>query len=693
MNRAAIQRAAVQNLTEAMSSSLPAKDVMQMVAEEICLLTGAASAALCLLTPNREMLDFVAASGENAEQIAGLRVRVADSLAENVILTGAPVVLDSSINVETGNLFDSFTTGSMDTLEHRSSTNAARFMTARPRSSATVPILRSGAIIGTLSALNKQPSSLYDLKNASFDNEDIELLNMLAEFASLAITVSDSARMVREQSRELAVLYDSARTVAGSLNVQEVLDSVLDAICARVEYHNAVLFLLNDEGTHLFIAAERGLSEEEREIQLSVDSGPAQQVLISGLPRLISNTEIEPDFENLSESSAALSAMMAPVRSRNETHGLIMINCLQRNGYNEEDLKLLSLVGLQAGIAIENAWQHEDTRRQAEQTSALYELSRRITSTLHVDLVPGYVADSVMNLLNVDKFALLLYDKEEDRLKPALLRGVQQEQFLIGSSHRGDGISGWVLEMQTPQAVANVAADARNRTSPIDQADIASTLCVPMHVGEEVIGVIHAMSSKRRLFTVAEMELLYTIANQAAVAMVNAMHYQEARSKSLEMRRYIRRIAHALGSAMQDKDMPKLLTDLAVEIMRSDRCALYRLEGDSLHLEAACRFRNSLPPDETVPLGQGLSGWVARRGQSLLLSTLIEDPRARWHHWLHRDNLTSYMGIPLKAGHRTVGVLEVFTTDPRVFTKEEAQLLSTFARRARVVEKLALQPA
>ena len=200
------------------------------------------------------------------------------------------------------------------------------------------------------------------------------------------------------------------------------------------------------------------------------------------------------------------------------------------------------------------------------------------------------------------------------------------------------------------------------------------------------------MSSKRRLFTVGEMELLYTIANQAAVALVNAMHYQEARTKSLEMRRYIRRIAQALGSALDGQELPKLLTDLAVEIMRSDRCALYRLDGDTLHLEAACRFRNSHPPDETVPIGQGLCGWVARRGQSLLLESLDEDARAQWHTWLHRENLTSYMGIPLKSGHRTVGVLEVYTLDPRVFTKEEAQLLSTFARRARVVEKLALQP-
>ncbi len=303
----------------------------------------------------------------------------------------------------------------------------------------------------------------------------------------------------------------------------------------------------------------------------------------------------------------------------------------------------------------------------------------------------NFVADSVLNLLKVDKFALMLYDSREDRLVTRLARNVDPEVFGAVKPRMGQGIAGWVYEWQTPQAVSDVAADARNRSAPIDQAGVASTLCVPMHVGEDVIGVIHAMSSKRRLFTVAEMELLYTIANQAAVAIVNAMLYRDARSKSHEMRRYFLRIAHALGSALDEQDMPRLLADLAVEIMRADRCAVYRVEGEELRLQAASHFRAAVPPDPSVPIGQGLCGWVAKRGQSLALPSLEADPRSRAHAWLNRDRLASYLAVPLKAGRRTVGVVEIYTQEPREFSQEEVQLLSTFARRARVAEKIALE--
>jgi GAF domain-containing protein len=187
------------------------------------------------------------------------------------------------------------------------------------------------------------------------------------------------------------------------------------------------------------------------------------------------------------------------------------------------------------------------------------------------------------------------------------------------------------------------------------------------------------------------MELLYTIANQAAVAIVNAMLYQDARSKSYEMRRYFRRVAHAIGSALEEQDLPQLLADLAIEIMRADRCAIYRVEGDELRLQATSHFRSSVPPDAAMPLGQGLGGWVARRGQSLVLANLDEDSRSRAHSWLNRDKLVSYLAVPLKSGRRTVGVVEIYTLEPRDFSKEEVKLLSTFARRARVADRMALE--
>ena len=670
MERAAALRAAIRRLTEALSVPLPASEIHQIIVEEARRITDAAGAALCLLArEDRAMLDWVAAASDNAEELVGLRVKVADSLFESVLEQGRPARFDARLG-------DSMAT-------HGSHP---------PRTAAIVPILRDGKPTGALTVLNKSGETPETAP--AFDDTDIDTLQTLAEIASLARKVEKTARTAREQSRELAVLYDAAKTVAGSLNVHQVLDSVLEAICTHVEYHSAVLFLLNDERTHLFIAADRGLTEEERAVQWGMNQGLAARVLDSGLPALIRDTEQETDFPTISEGSTDLSAMFVPLVSREEMHGLIVVTSQQRNAYTKGDLNLLSAVGMQAGIAIENAYLYEDAQRRTEEATALYDLSQHVNATLQLDRVLNFVADSVLNLLKVDKFALMLHDKKEGRLVTRVTRNLDAEAFAtirpkVGEGI-GEGIAGWVFEWQTPQAVSDVTADPRNRTAPIHLFGIASTLCVPMHVGENVIGVIHAISNKRRLFTVAEMELLYTIANQAAFAIANATRYNEARLRSQEMRRYFQRVANALGSSLDAQDLPRLLADLALEMMQVDRCAVYQVEGEDTRLVAASHFRSSALPDASIPLGQGLTGWVARRGQSLMITELEADSRSQAHNWLKRDKQASYLGIPLKLDRRTVGVIEIYTQEPREFSPDEVRLLSAFARRARLADKLVI---
>lgn len=684
MSRGAMLRAAIRHLTDAITSLTHVRDIQQMVVEEARRLTDASSAALCLLTSERDMLDFVAVAGENAEEILGLRIRVADSLSEQVLEKAEPLLLDRRTPLETGDLFAETEEGEIPSrVSPRWVSNEP---TSGPRSAVVVPIRMEGRIVGTLSALNKVDSSSGFSPFPAFDSEDADTLTLLADLVSLAQKFEKTARAEREQRRELAVLYETAQSVSSSLNVQDVMENVLESICGRLEYHTAALFLLNDDRTHLFIASERGLTVEELDVQLSVEEGLPARVLQTGNPVLIPDTEIEPLYLDLSDRAHALTVLSAPIRSRDETYGVVVITSLQRNAYHSDDLKLVSAVAMQAGIAIENAWLYEDAQRQAEEAKALYSISQRVNATLNTEQILNYVAESIISLLKVDRFVVYLYDEETERLLPSVARGF--DVSLLGEAKIGEGIGGWVYEWQTPQAVADVVADRRNQSAPLHQAGVASTLCVPVHVGEECIGVIHAMSNRRRLFTVAEMELLYTIANQAAVAIMNARLYEQARERSQEMLAYFRRVAKAIGKAFNETYLPQVLADIAVDLMRGDRCVVYGLSGDTLKLMATSPLRASVQPNTEVGLGSGLSGWVARRGQTLTLQNLPEDSRVQAHSWLSRENFDSYLGVPLKLGRQTIGVIEIYSQEPRAFTKEEGQLLTGFARRARILERI-----
>ena len=643
---------ALQHVLRALGAVPGAADALTEIANAACEWTCATSAAIGLLDSTGSQLQFVAVSGRSARDLVGLNVNVSDSLAEEALRTGCP--------------------------QTYASTHLAALSLQDPlgaRSCAVAPILRDGKSVGALMAM----STRFD--DAMSDSLRRALM-LLADAAGVALDRTESARRQASQARELSVLYRATQRIGTCLNVQEILTSVLEAICGHLEHQAAALFLINDDRTHLFVMAERGLSDEEREIQMAADAPPLSTILESGEAVLLSGEECEPVLQGLLGDRGVRSAIVAPVCSRADALGLMVLLSGQPNVYASDDLRLVSVLASQAGVAIQNASLYEDAMRHIDEAGAIYNLSHRMNATRDLAQVLAFVADSVPTLLNVEEFAIQLLDARDNRLTTRVYRGDRKPDFSSVRPRLGEGIAGWVCQWGTPTAVADVAANARNHSARIEGAGAVSALCVPIALAESVIGVMIAMSSRRRLFTVAEMELLYTVANHAAAAISNAMRYREVRGRSAELQRVFGRIATALGHSFQGERAVQLTADLVVATLRADRCTVYRVESGRLLPAAIAGRRTTGDMDLSLPLGEGLTGGVGQRGVAVALATIAEDPDAAGQPWHTRERPASYVGVPIKLGRRTVGVVEVLAYEPRPYVQAEARLVSRFLRQS-----------
>jgi len=644
------ERRAIGRTLQAIAMRMRDSDVYQIIAAGLRDLLHASTVAVGLTPDPGGPMDFVAVAGADPREIVGLRVAADDTLSVTALRVGRPAVFEPDPH-------------------------------SPMRSGAICPIVSVSGVRGAIYAVDKEGG-------IQFSDEDLAVMSVFAQAAGLVVECAQARRELTEKQRELAVLYETTRTVTSSLNIQAVLDSVLDAICHHIPVQAAVVYLLNDERTHLFIAADRGLTDDEREVQLAADTGIAARVLNDGEAVLLTDSDTAGDGDILAADHRQRSAMVAPIRSASGTMGLLTVGSAAPGAYGQDELRLLTTVAAQAGIAMDNASLFEDATRRAEAASALYSISQRIGSTLDIAEALDYVADNSVALLQVDKFAAMLMDHRDGLLRPQAMRGLDQTSFARITPRSGEGIAGWVYAWTAPTAVADVAADARDKLCPIHQEGIASCMCVPMASGDNILGVLLAMSSRRRLFTVAELELLYTIANQAAAAVVNAQTYTRAHARAQAMRRYFRRLAAALGATVDRAHILQLLADVALDVMEADRCNVYGLDDQTLRLQAQSRLTGTGAPDAEINVGTGLTGWVAARGRALVVPTLADDPRTREHAWGGRESLASYLGLPLKAGRRTTGVLELMTREPRVFAAEEVRLLTQFITRARIGERL-----
>ena len=94
-----------------------------------------------------------------------------------------------------------------------------------------------------------------------------------------------------------------------------------------------------------------------------------------------------------------------------------------------------------------------------------------------------------------------------------------------------------------------------------------------------------------------------------------------------------------------------------------------------------------------LPLGEGLSGIVATTGERLFVADARDDLRNPFRDHDRARGMVTYLGLPIRTGGETIGVLTFNTTEPRRYAGEELEYLTAFADQAAVAIRNAQQVA
>ena len=551
-------------------------------------------------------------------------------------------------------------------------------------------------------------AALHKNNQMPFDGADLMTLSTLAAAAAIVVGTHTQQAERSQQKRELDVLYEAVRNVSSALSASDVLRVVVEQIAAQMESSAVVVWLVSDGREHLSIAEDEGLMQDEREVHLPLTGADAEAWANATLTQTKSvflqfaeGDDFPTPFPSVPISSAELwkcvspfpalgarAGLACPIRTGERVRGLVQVLSGQKPGvYQKSDARLLAALCSQAAVALENADLYEDANRRADEAAVLYELSQVVAASLPLPDVLSRVADAVVSLLHASGFALFLHDKPTDMLPITHGRGLPPHMESRYAPQVGQGIIGWVMEFETPAAVQDVPTDPRNTSAPMDSS-LVSLLAMPLQTGSQTIGVLCAFSTTPRHFTVAETELAYTLANQAALAIENARIYEQVRQTEAATRRFFGRLGRALSSARDPEICFNLMVSQAMETMGADRCALYGVEKSEGVLEvlAECGFRTEAHRTETQAefSADTPAHWIIKNKTPLFVENLSTDDRfAQTYVRPAQGRAAGYLGVPLRGrGGYIVGTLEVLTRHRKAWSAAEVRLLVSFANRA-----------
>ncbi|MFQ6058069.1 MAG: ATP-binding protein [Anaerolineae bacterium] len=187
----------------------------------------------------------------------------------------------------------------------------------------------------------------------------------------------------------------------------------------------------------------------------------------------------------------------------------------------------LTMDALMGGRVLEPAALVAQKEEWIEELFILAEASRLAASTLDPHELAQRLVELLEERFRYEVVAVLLIDEATGRLVPWGLSNYSPEDAAhIESFEPGldKGITGWVARTGQPALVNDVREDERYLAV---REDTRSELCVPIRIGERVIGVINIETSRPAAYNEHDLRLLSIIADQVAVAVEKAQLYQE----------------------------------------------------------------------------------------------------------------------------------------------------------------------
>ncbi|MGB2630090.1 MAG: GAF and ANTAR domain-containing protein [Candidatus Omnitrophota bacterium] len=192
---------------------------------------------------------------------------------------------------------------------------------------------------------------------------------------------------------------------------------------------------------------------------------------------------------------------------------------------------------------------------EKEYLSTLSKISRAITSDLYLEDVLKLIVSLTAKVMNAKICSLWLVDKDTQELKIRATQAMSSEYLKERTLKVGEGIVGLVAKKREPIVIPDVLKDERYKEKTLAKKEkLVSMLSVPMMEKNEVVGVINVYTVDPYNFTKSDIDLLITVANQAAVAIENTelMVKTKVIQEELETRK---KVEKAKGILMKEQDL------------------------------------------------------------------------------------------------------------------------------------------
>lgn len=320
-------------------------------------------------------------------------------------------------------------------------------------------------------------------------------------------------------------------------------------------------------------------------------------------------------------------------------------------------------------------------KRRYLELESLNQVSQAVRTSLNMQSLLNAIYAQVAHLLGIRSFFIALYDPEIQQLSyPLAIKNGRRQDW--PSRPLSNRLTDRVILTGEPLLIAKDAAQALQEMGFPELSNAPEAwLGVPLAIPQRVLGclgVFHTEPGKS--LSSDDLNLLHTVAVQAAVALENADLYAktERRAQALAS---INLISASMSSSLDPAETLDLVVDSLVELGGGTKAALYLLQDGAGALELAhsrglsanfqTTFRRLDP--QVDHLTEAFDERELRIHPAFSDRPLSDEQRGVFS----QEGIQASVDLPLETPAGTIGMASVYFDQPQTFRAEQIELLET----------------
>ncbi len=538
-----------------------------------------------------------------------------------------------------------------------------------------------------ISNISQQMSSNYlgDFSDDQLSPGSDELQRIVHSFSAIEHRFSNTFHALEKKASEISILKELSELCYVTFDPEEILHITLErALLLTNSDLGSILTLNKAEPKSFMVKATVGLGKFVKAgDRIDFETSIAKYAVINKSPLVVEDIENDNRFgrANLAHYGTK-SFVCMPIKTSKDIFGVLTISSRHDRVYTQEDVEVLTPLLSNAAFTYENLRLIKENERNTMHLKSIEKIFKILISSFRDTELLHAVLNELQSVVPFDlAFVLIKDDAKSGHLKIFDLLISGPSNLAKGTSYP---IKGSIIEKVFKQETSLLVENTNSIANSLDRelfTDHGCTSCLlaPLKSDGIVTGILALAAKNVGIFYNAP-KLITWIANGLSLA-IERNRLSAAVVKRNQELDTIRQVGSALASSTFDiSKVLKYTMDMIREVMNIEAGSLLFLEEDELEIAVAFNIKIKSMKKFRLKIGQGIAGYVAARGKSILVNDIEKSP----HFFPMVDEYSGFqtrsaLCVPMVSQGKVIGVIEVLNKVDGEFDTDDKDLLQSIA--------------